>query len=455
MKTLGEFAPMLVADRQARRGLAPPWLNGKNAKEYRAALGRKPVAGITSVGVEEPYRWKDSVQGGEEIRLWMIDGIAHDLRPWFVKFNAKPYDKRWMAPVEEVYKWAHANERYLRNEQPLARVAIVYSQQTAQFYGGEQERAKVEDHTLGFYQALIESRTPFEMVHDRKLDEENLRPFKTLILPNIAALSDDQCRQLSRFVERGGSLVATHETSLYDEWGKRRADFGLAQIFGASFAGKVEPRMQNSYLAVERGHPLTAGLEDTTRIINGTSRVHTRPHEPPRSPINVIPSYPDLPMEDVWPRESQANIPAVHLRELQGGGRVVYFPFDLDRTFWEVLSPDHATLLRNAIRWATNEPPLLRVEGRGVFDVSVWRQRASLTVHLVNLTNPMMMKGPVREVYPAGPVRVAVEIPQGAKTRGAQLLVSGVSAAAQMQGRYLTTDIPTIHRHEVLAIDLE
>jgi hypothetical protein len=98
--------------------------------------------------------------------------------------------------VEDLYQWHAEHERYLRNIASLARIAVVYSQQTAWFYGGAQAREKVEDPILGVYQALIEARIPFEMVHDRRLDAESLAPFKTLILPNIAALSDAQCDQL-------------------------------------------------------------------------------------------------------------------------------------------------------------------------------------------------------------------------------------------------------------------
>ena len=142
MKTIGEIAPTLFADRQGRHGVAPPWENGKNGKEYRATLGRKAIAGIFSVGIEDENRWKDSVQNGDEIRLWVADGIANGLRPWFTKFNAKPIDRRWLPVVEELYSWHYQNERYLRNEDSLARVAMVYSQQTAEFYGGERAAPK-------------------------------------------------------------------------------------------------------------------------------------------------------------------------------------------------------------------------------------------------------------------------------------------------------------------------
>lgn len=459
MKTVGELAPTLFADRQARRGLMPPWTNGKNGKEYRATLGRKAIAGIFSVGVEEPYRWKDSVQSGDEIRLWVMDGIAQGLRPWFTKFNAKPIDRRWLPVVEEIYTWHHANERYLRNEQPLASVGLLYSQQTATFYGGERARAKVEDHTLGFYQALVEARIPFEMVHDHLLDPEHLATFKTLILPNIAALSEAQCEQLRAFTTTGGNLIATHETSLYDEWGRRRADFGLAALFGASFAGRVEAPIQNSYLQLvkEPGtnhyHPLLAGLEDAGRIINGVQCVHVTPNGANlHAPLTIVPTYPDLPMESVYVRDTTTHAPGVFLRE-QGNSRIVYFPWDLDRTFWEVMSVDHGRLLRNAVVWAHREPQPVTLLGHGLFDLAVWRQQHSMTVHMVNLNNPMMMKGPVREILPSPPQTLIVRPPAGKTVRTVRLLVANRTVTPNRITEGLSIEIPSVAIHEVVALD--
>jgi hypothetical protein len=459
MKTIGELAPTLFADRQGRHGVMPPWANGKNGKEYRATLGRKAIAGIFSVGIEDEHRWKDSVQSANEIRMWVADGIAHDLRPWCTKFNAKPVDRRWLPVVEELYDWHFRNERYLRNEKSLARVAMVYSQQTAAFYGGEQARSKVEDAALGFYQALIEARIPFEMVHDRLLDAEHLEPFRTLILPNIAALSKEQCSQIEQYVRRGGSVVATYETSLYDEWGMRRDDFGLASLFGASFDGRSEGPMSNSYLRLERDrssgqfHPLLSGFEDATRIINGVNRVIVKPQgQNISSPLTVIPSYPDLPMEEVFPRPANLQEAGVFVREI-GHARIVYFPWDVDRTFWEVLDADHGKLLRNATAWATNEPAPVSVEGPGVLDLSVWIQKSSMTVHLVNLTNPMMMKGPVREIIPIPAQRVRVRIPGGRRIRRTLLLVAGRQIPHAQQGETVEFEVPSVGLHEVAALD--
>lgn len=461
MKHIGEIAPTLMADHQARRGVMPPWGNGKRAKEFRATMGAKPIIGIFSVGLEEPYRWKDSVQNPTEIRLWALDGIANGLRPWFTKFAGSVNDPRWLKPVEEIYQWCHANERYLRQVRPLARVGLVYSQQSAWFVPDDKgaPRRNIEDPGHGWHQALIEARVPFEMVHDRLLDADHLAAFRTLILPNITALSDEQCAQLRAFVARGGGLVATSETSLFDETGARRADFGLVDLFGASFAGRIEGPMRNAYLRLEhetaRGHPLLAGLEDAPRIIHGVYRVEVTARVMLAAPlVTLIHSYPDLPMEKVFTRTPRTDIPQVFLREV-GAGRVVYFPWDIDRTFWEILDVDHGKLMRNAVAWATNEEQPVTVTGPGVLDATIWRQQDSLTVHLVNLTNPMMMKGPIREFFAVGEQSVRVKLPDGATARGVRLLVGGQGPVSRQDGRWLDVTVPSILDHEVVAVDLE
>jgi hypothetical protein len=459
MKTVGEMAPTLLADRQGRAGLVAPWAAGKSAKEFRSTLGRKAIAGIFSVGLEDKYRWKDSVQSGDEIRLWVADGIAQDFRPTFTKFNAKPYDKRWFPVVEEIFKWHYANQDYFRNEKSLARVGMVYSQQTAAFYGGVNAVGTVDDPALGFYQALVEARIPFEMVHDHLLDREHTEQFRTLILPNIAALSTEQCTQIREFVERGGGIVATYETSLYDEWGVPRKDFGLASLFGASFAGSKEGPMLNSYLSLEKDpatgqyHSVLAGFEDANRIINGVHRVHVTPvGESLSPPLQVVATYPDLPMEECFPRPGKPGNAGIFMRQV-GAGRVVYFPWDIDRTFWEVLNTDHGKLLHNAVVWATNEPAPLSVEGQGVLDLSIWTQRNSMTVHLVNLTNPMMMKGPVRAAIPISSQQVRIRIPAGKRIGKARLLVAGVETPYRTDGDAILIEVPSIRVHEVIALD--
>jgi hypothetical protein len=459
MKKIGELADTLFADRQARRGLTAPWANGKNGKEFRATMGRKPIVGIFSVGLEEPYRWKDSVQSEAEIRIWVADGVANGLRPWFTKFSGTLHDERWLKPVQETYTRYHRWEKYLRNEVPLARVALVYSQQTAWFYGQDRSRDKIEDPTLGWYQALIEARIPFEMVHDRLLDPAHVSQFKTLILPNIAALSDDQCAQLEQFVEHGGGLIATYETSLCNEWGEPRMDFGLNKLFGVTFKGQAEGPTHNSYLRLDQSAPhaaiLLKGLEDAPRIVNGAWRLNVEPTEPsPGAPLTLIPSYPDLPMEKVYPRVARTDIAEVFLRE-RGKGRVAYFPWDIDRTFWDVLCVDHGKLLANAVHWATNEPPPVVVTGPGVLDVTVWRQRNSMTVHLVNLTNPMMMKGPFRELLSVDEQKIRVRLPDGTRPGKVTLLATNQSPHVAHIGPELVVTTSSILDHEILAIDFK
>jgi hypothetical protein len=215
--------------------------------------------------------------------------------------------------------------------------------------------------------------------------------------------------------------------------------------------------MLNSYIRLEHeelpGHALFAGLEDAPRIINGVSRLEVTPRAPfAETPFTLIPSYPDLPMEKVYPRVPRTDISCLYLR--QPAGRVAYFPFDIDRTFWEVLCADHLKMLRNTLLWANNEVPVVEVDGPGLLDVTVWRNSDSITIHLVNLTNPMAMKGPYRDFFPVGPHTIRLRLPGDVHAKRARLLVADKNVAIERASSTVSISVPSILDHEVVAIDL-
>ena len=73
-------------------------------------------------------------------------------------------------------------------------------------------------------------------------------------------------------------------------------------------------------------------------------------------------------------------------------------------------------------------------------------------MHLVNLTNPMMMKGPMREMIPVGAQVVRMRVP-GVRAKGVRLLVAGKSPEFRQDGEWVELTVPSVVDHEVIAID--
>ncbi len=68
-----------------------------------------------------------------------------------------------------------------------------------------------------------------------------------------------------------------------------------------------------------------------------------------------------------WKRSMRARrrvAPPRWRAEHQGGGRIVYFPWNIGEIFWEVLAADHSRLIANAVRWALGKRLDVEVKGR-------------------------------------------------------------------------------------------
>ena len=445
-----KYCPFLCVDDQGRRGTEPVWMSGRNGKRMRATFRDRPAILITSIGPEEEYRWKDSVTTGPEIQAWMDDGTTQGLLPWFTKFNGVVPDTRWVQPVADSFGLHADLEPVLKGMTPVAEIAILDPATTLRHHGQDTRRVAEADD-LGFYMALIEAKLPFEMVSDQAMTPATLDRFKVIILANSTCLSDAQVKTLEDYVVRGGSIVAAHESSTRDETNKPRNAIALGKLLGVTLTKAARGPVKNTYVAINGDHPISKGFEGANRIMGGTRLLAVDTVADAQQPFLFVPDFPDLPMEEVYPREDPKGA-AVVTREHASGGRTVYIPWNIGGILWEVMAGDHSRLIGNAVRWALNKRPDVEISGQSVLDLSVRMSRAGLAVVLNNLSNPMMMKGPIREVYPAGRQEVSIAIPAGKTFGGAELLVAGGNAEARVADGRVTVVVPSISTIEVVYV---
>lgn len=407
-----------------------------------------------------------------EARLWMVEGIAGGIQPWWHHVGAYHEDRRMYQTAGPIMAWHEKNERYLVNREPIANVGLVWSQRNTDFYGRENADELVEQPWRGWTNALVKSRIPFLPAH---IDDIDQGIFSVLILPNLTALSDAQLDKLRNFVNRGGNLIATGDATRGTEYGDARLDFGLAHVFGAHLISpkisrkaavsshsylRLMPELRASVYGPRSGdeplpkaprHPLFKGFNETDLLPFGGTLEPLKVDDPQSVLATFVPAFPVYPPETAWMREPKTDIPAIIARELPNGSRVIFMPADIDRRYARDNLPDHKQLLANSVLWTTREKVPFTITGPGFLDCNLYRQGQRLILHLVNLSSSGQT--PLEEILPVGPIKVSIAKTIAANVRGAKTLVDERAIELLRNGTACEFVIQTLEMHEVAVLE--
>ena len=468
-KPICERAEILMLDDQRRQNDTGFQRNGEVGKLVHGLLGWDKIApeSMAMYQTTSPT-FRLTTKPAPEARLWMLEGFAAGIQPWWHHVGAVQEDRRQLATAEPVMQWHRANEQYLIGRRPIATVGVAWSQRNTDFWGRDEPTLQVDLPVNGFMQALVRARIPYLPIHLDHLDRDGAE-LKVLILPNLAAISDEQIAAIRRFVARGGGLLATGHSTLANEWGDLRADFALADLFGAHLPEKHGARDEStrrrwanetthSYLriadssAASARHSIFSGFEETTILPFGGTLEPLRLEPNARSLATFIPSFPAFPPELSWMRQPKTDIPAVIVNEPPGSGRVAFVPADIDRRFARDNLPDQGNLLANLVRWTAREAIPLAVKGAGLVDCHLYRQPGRLILHLVNLTNAGTWRAPVDELIPIGPMQVRVAVPNGVAAQTVRLLVGDTVPQVAVENGWVELELRSIRDHEVVVI---
>lgn len=479
LKELCKRADILMLDHQRRDDNTGFQQNGDTGKRVHGLLGWDKVAPESMAMYQSgPGYYRVASKPAAEARMWMIAGVAGGIQPWWHHVGAYHEDRRMYRTAEPVMRWWKTNERYLVDRKPVASVGVVWSQRNTDFFGRDAAAERVDAPYTGFMHALVRARIPYLPIHVDDVDPHS-GSLKLLILPNVGALSDAQAASIRRFVQNGGSLFATGDTGLYDEWGDPRSDFVLADLFACHRVGDT-PRLRgpsgpegarHTYLrlspelrsrvdgpkagdeppAVGERHPVLRGFDETDILPFGGTLSPLKTDSAATVPLTLVPAFPTYPPETAWMRQPKSDIPGLVLSQ-QGSARVAYMPADVDRRYAREHLPDHAALLTNVVRWAADQSIPLAVEGTGLIDCHLYEQSDRTILHMVNLTSEATWRAPLNELIRVGPFKVKIRLPPGLTRPEARLLVSGAARTVTVDDGMAVIEIDSILDHEVIVL---
>jgi hypothetical protein len=482
-KAICERADLIMLDHQSRSDASGFQHNGEAGKLIHGLLGwDKLIPESMAMYQAGKPTFRLSSKPAAEARMWMLDGIAGGLQPWWHHVGAYHEDRRMYRTAESVHRWHRDHEGFLVNRTPVATVGVVWSQQNTDFYGRDDADLRVDLPWRGITQALIRARIPYLPVHADQL-EGNAAPFSALVLPNLGAMSDRQAASVRRFVQRGGGLLATGQSSLLNEWGEPRPNFALADLFGAQLADprgggdearrtRIASETAHTYLRLSpelrarvdgpqvgtepavttERHEVLRGFEETDVLPFGGVLEPLRVDAGAQVLATFVPAFPIYPPETAWMREPKTDIPGLILNATAGGGHIAFLPADLDRRLARDNLPDHGDLLANLVRWAARDDIPLAIDGSGLIDCHLYRQPGRLILHLVNLTSAGTWRQPVHELIPVGPLRVRLKPPPDVLGKTARLLVSGQTGRVASDHGWKRLEIQSVLDHEVVVL---
>jgi hypothetical protein len=450
---LGEICEWFQCDNQGRGGEdAPIWGCTLQGRVCRAVQSGKMSANVTGSWSTGAPRWRNVYKSLPEAQMWLNETLASGMVPYYHIIGGEKglgEDRRGLQPAHDYFNWTARHDVHFTNKQSIANIGVLMGQRTHLFYKPPRG-AVMGEYVNGLYFALLEGRFLFDFVHEDKLAPADLAKYSALLLPNTALLSDSQCRQLRDYAASGGSLLATFETSLYNEINERRADFGLADVFGIRKAGDIIGTTGNAFLArIEKPHEILGGFTGTHWLPGAEYRVPLAPVDGPI--LTVVPGYTAYPPELSYPTTSQTDEPAIVVRE-QGRSRRIYFPGDIERTAWHSGHTDLTRLLQNAIRWVAGSNPPVTILGDGVVETFAWETAAGFAVHVLNYTNPALHRGWIRSFHQIGPQTISMRVPAGRRVTRVELLRAGKDISCAVAAGTVEFTIPSVLDYEVAAL---
>jgi hypothetical protein len=379
-----------------------------------------------------------------------LAGVTHDFKHLRAYFNT----------VFSEYK----KRSQYRGGEPFKNCGIHFSARTRDFCYGDKPRSYRVSHQ-GIYEALNRSQIITDFIMDQSMNLDEISGYKIIYLPDSACLSDEQCEAIRAYVNQGGVVVATLNSSLFNEWGEKRTNFALADVFGVDYCSEdssvfkpdTEDGTWSRIFAGRHGIMYLPKDEDLIKAFNDVIVLSGRNNiVSAREDAKVLCTLSNRTHMMHWyaNMDHDSNQPSM-VEHAYGQGYCYYLSSDLGASFMETPYPRIKELITYPVRKIGQE---ITVDAPSRIQVTAYkRENNQLFVHLVNYQIPLMPDGidadivrtyyAQQEIEPARMIKIMLH---GKKAVRAYLPLSQVELPIADDQ---SVTIPEVMYHEVVVFE--
>jgi hypothetical protein len=359
---------------------------------------KSETSGLPLINLKVGYhKGKLSLKPVEEYAFYCYQALAHNAgikAPTYGLLGNMP-DRRTFSMIAKVFRFMERCESYLTSAEPIVPVALIWPSGEDAFG----DKGSWREEMLGLYRAMISRHILFEILLPHRIPKNLKQQYHTILLPSATVLNSSHIASLIAFIKTGGRLVLMDAV----------ADKPMPSAFTRLLGGRWELKFTESAYAVPQ--PSLQSKLPGPIMLSGKIRQVVSPknscvwfYSSPTSGGSHIPEF-----FPVLEKSDRAVVYSTKIEE----GEVIYFAGGLGKMMWKNDLPDYSAILEKMIYSGSSEGRLLMTDAPSTVNVSAYRIKTGITIHLVNGTG----KIPLDRVVPVGPIRIHLQGTTGKRVK--------------------------------------
>ncbi len=426
---------------------------GAVARLLETQAGGKPTV-IFNAAKQGP--WARSTLASGEISILYSQTITHQANVWLAVCDEPRLHKEEMGIIKKYNDFIKKNPDPFFKTTSAARIALLWPQQASNYYKGSsvpltdftkamsaERGGNLEEEFYGFYDGLSRNHFPFDVLDEASL-ENDLHKYDLIIFPNAPSFTKEEADKVRDFVSNGGNIIATFETSLYDENGEKLDDFRLKDVFGIENTGDVFGPLNYDYVSLKDAeHFLLAAIHQNFTYAP-TYGLKLKAQEKAKTPVVFC-----KPLAGSYAGKPEASDVPFIIENNYGKGRSVYFAGTFGGSLDKFHFPEYYQIVLNLV--ARLSRPVVSIgNAPSSIEVNVRRKGNTVFIFLINFTSSMVR--PIQKIIPC--TNIKIELLMEEKVKSIKALWLEKSMAFERKTNSVSFTLPVIKEYEVVEIKI-